>query len=140
MTAREVEQKLKRVHWLKKEIRAKERQLIEIETAATHITAVLSQTKSQPTEVMSKPESYAVRSYDLKTKIKEDTDDLMRQTREAYRMISVLEDPAQRTILTDHHLNDVKLQDLERKYHYSRKQIYNIRREAYINIAHHYPC
>lgn len=135
MTAREVEQKLKKVHWLKKEIKAKERQLIEIETAATHITAVLSQTKSQPTEMMSKPESYAIRSYELKVKIKEDTDDLMKQTREAYRMIAILEDPAQRAILTDYHLNDIPIRKLEETYHYSDRQIYNIRHAGYQNIS-----
>lgn len=135
MTAREVEQKLKIVHWLKKEIKAKERQLIEIETAATHITAVLSQAKSQSTEMMSKPESYAIRSYDLKVKIKEDTDDLMEQTREAYRMIAILEDPAQRAILTDYHLNDIPIRKLEETYHYSDRQIYNIRHAGYQNIS-----
>ena len=137
MTPRDVERKLKKIFWLKREIASKENRLADMIDEATHITAILTQTRSS--EVANKPENYAVRSYELKLSLEDDIENLMQQMEEADRMIAVLTDPMERTILVDYHFNGTPLRKLEDKYHYSRKQIYNIRQEAYIKIAKDYP-
>ena len=135
MTSKEVERKLSNVYWLKREILVKESRLAELKAMATHITAVISQTKTFSSNVTSKPENYAIRSYELTLDIEDDIRHLLQEEERATEMIQMLNDPMQRTILTDYHLNVIPLNKLEDKYHYSRSQIYNIRQNAYRIIA-----
>ena len=138
MTSTQVEKKLKRFFWLKKEVMAKEQRLDELITAATHITAVLAPVRASTSGISSKPEDYAIRSFELKMDLEDDMNRLIIEMTECERMISILEEPLQRAILIDYHFNGIPLRKLEDKYHYSRKQIYNIRQTAYENIAHNY--
>ena len=135
MTSKEVERRLSNVYWLKREILVKESRLAELKAMATHITAVISQTKTFSSSVTSKPENYAIRSYELTLDIEDDIRHLLQEEERATEMIQMLNDPMQRTILTDYHLNGIPLNKLEDKYHYSRTQIYNIRQSAYRRIA-----
>lgn len=105
-------------------------------TAATHITAVLAPIRSSG--VSSKPEDYAVRSFELQMDLEEDMNRLLIEMEEAEEMIRTLDDPLQRTILIDYHFNGIPLRKLEEKYHYSRQQIYNIRQAAYEKIGHYF--
>ena len=75
-----MERKLKKIFWLKREIASKENRLADMIDEATHITAILTQTRSS--EVANKPENYAVRSYELKLSLEDDIENLMQQMEE----------------------------------------------------------
>lgn len=109
--------------------------LAEIDSMATHITSVFSLTKSFSGDTISKPEQYVIRSEKLKEDLMDDYESLLQQEREAHEMISVLQDPIERAILIDYHLNGIKIKRLENIYHYTERQIYNIRHKAYQNIS-----
>ena len=109
--------------------------LAEIETMATHITSVFSPAKSFSADPISKPEEYVIQTEGLKDTLRKDYKKLLGQLEEAHKMISILSDPVERGILIDYHLNKVKIRELENIYHYSERQIYNIRQRAYENIA-----
>lgn len=134
MTPREVELKLKRIYWMKREVKAKEMQLAELQTQATHITAVFSPVKASGSN-SSKVENYAVRSYEISMDIEESIGALYETLHEGMKMIESLDDPLLRCILIDYHINGIPLAKLEKKYFYSRSQIYVLRQKAYEQIA-----
>lgn len=133
MTAKEVERKLSRMYWLKKEVKAKERKRKELLTQATHITADFSPTPSGG-DPMSKPERYAMETYDLLHDLDESYRILLQAQKECMELIELLDDPLLRAILIDYHFNGIKLSDIEIIYHYSRSQIWNLRQKAYQQI------
>ena len=109
--------------------------LAEIDTMATHITSVFSQTKAFSADPVSKPEEYVIKTEKLKEDLLQDYKLLLQQEEEAQRMISSLDSPVERGLLIDYHLNGIKIKRLEMIYHYTERQIYNIRHKAYQNIA-----
>lgn len=135
MTAKQVESQLKRIYYLKKEIKARERMRDELMTQATHITSVLSQAKVFTDSGQSLPENYAVRSYELLQDLDELTGQLMNELNKGMKLIGSLSSPLERSILIDYHVNAMKLERICDKYHYSYRQIYNIRMAAYRKIA-----
>lgn len=139
MTAREAERKLKRIYWMQKEVKAKEMQLAELQTQATHITAVFSPVKASGGN-SSKVENYAIRSYELRLDIEEKIQALIEAQTDGMKMIESLDDPLLRSILIDYHFNGIPLAKLETKYCYSRSQIYVLRQKAYEQIADYADC
>lgn len=135
MTAKQVEAQLKRIYYLKKEIKARERMRDELMTQATHITSVLSQAKVFTDSGQSLPENYAIRSYELLQDLDDLTDELMTELERGLKLIASLSSPLERSILIDYHVNALKMEKIAQKYHYSERQVYNIRMTAYHKIA-----
>lgn len=135
MTAKQVEAQLKRIYYLKKEIKARERMRDELMTQATHITSVLSQAKVFTDSGQSLPENYAIRSYELLQDLDDLTDELMTELDRGLKLIGSLSSPLERSILIDYHVNALKMEKIAQKYHYSERQVYNIRMAAYHKIA-----
>lgn len=138
MTAMEVAQKLSKISSLKKEIRAKEQALNELMTQATHITSILSHAKVFTDSSSSAPENYAIRSYELRLDMEEGMDALVSELDECLRMINTVREPLIRSILIDYHINLLNVTQLCEKYHYSERQIYNLRMRGYKFIADHF--
>lgn len=135
MTPKEVKDRLSKVYWLRKEVRAKERTLEEMKTRATHITANFSPAKTFSSNVTSKPENYAVHTYELTLDLDEDIERLNKEISIANGMIAIVKDSTARNILFAYHVQGMKLNLLEEIFHYSRTQLYVIRRNAYEEIA-----
>lgn len=135
MTVTEVRDRLYRIEGLRKEIGAKEDALKELLAQATHITSILSHAKVFSESGQSAPENYAVRSYELRLDMEESMDELLEELDLCFRMIDVVQDPLIRSILIDCHINLLAIDQLAEKYHYSIKQIYNIRQKGYGMIA-----
>ncbi len=135
MTEKEVKVKLESIRHLRNEIRARERQLEELQAQATHITSVISYSKTFGSERSSQPENYAVNSYELVQDLDDKVGELYELMDEGMRMIDCLSDPLLRAMLIDYHINGLKMEAMTRQYHYSWRQIYNLRWVAYRKIA-----
>ena len=135
MTVMEVTSKLYRIASLKEEIRAKQNALDELMTQATHITSILSHVKVYEESTSSAPENYAIRSYELRLDMEDDIEALMTELEDSIRMINSVKTPLIRAILTDCHINLLNITQLSKKYHYSERQIYNLRMRGYKEIA-----
>ena len=134
MDAYEVKQYLSQCWKIRCEILAKHESLYNLRSLAEKTTSTFSLTPSGHGEG-SKVEHYAIQLVTMQQDMEECIQDLIRVQKEAEAMIEMLEDPMQRAILTDYHLNGIPINKLEDKYNYSRTQIYNIRRSAYRRIA-----
>lgn len=135
MTPSEVKGRLDQIRSLRNEIKAREEQLEELATQATHITSVLSHAKAIGGDKTSQPESFAVNSYELRMDLEEKVQDLYLRTEEAMQMLECLPDPLLRGILIDIHINGYSMTKMERKYNYSYRQIYNLKWIGYRKIA-----
>lgn len=137
MTARRVCDKFKAVWGIRKEIKVREEYLEELRTEATHITSILSHTSGAGGTTSSKPENYAVKAYELRLDLEDRINELYELMQETERMLKLI-DPVSRAILIDYHYKGLNLGEISRKYHYSPKQLYNIRWKAYRQIADNY--
>lgn len=135
MTALDVKHELDSIWQLRREIASREEHLEELRTQATHITSVLSQAKATSSDAGSKPENYAVRSYELMMDYEDKVGELYDKIKEAEALIELLDSPFLKAVMIDLHVRCIGLRNVMAKYNYSQRQLYNVRWKAYSKIA-----
>ena len=135
MTPYEVRSYMSQGWKIRKELRAKLNAMEELRSMAEKTTASFSLTPRVSGDVSSRVESYAIRIVEMQEDMEESYIQLVEIQSKTQKMIELAEDPIQRAVLTEYHLNGKTAEQTAEEIGYSLRQIWRIMNSAYETIS-----
>lgn len=135
MTPYEVRSYMSQGWKIRKELRAKLNAMEELRSMAEKTTASFSLTPRASGDVSSRVESYAIRIVEMQEDMEESYIQLVEIQSKTQKMIELAEDPIQRAVLTEYHLNGKTAEQTAEEIGYSLRQIWRIMNSAYETIS-----
>jgi DNA-directed RNA polymerase specialized sigma24 family protein len=120
---------------IRKELGAKLNAMEELRSMAEKTTASFSLTPRASGDVSSRVESYAIRIVEMQEDMEESYIQLVEIQSKTQKMIELAEDPIQRAVLTEYHLNGKTAEQTAEEIGYSLRQIWRIMNSAYETIS-----
>lgn len=135
MTPYEVRSYMSQGWKIRKELGAKLNAMEELRSMAEKTTASFSLTPRASGDVSSRVESYAIRIVEMQEDMEESYIQLVEIQSKTQKMIELAEDPIQRAVLTEYHLNGKTAEQTAEEIGYSLRQIWRIMNSAYETIS-----
>ena len=135
MTPYEVRSYMSQGWKIRKELRAKLNAMEELRSMAEKTTASFSLTPRASGDVSSRVESYAIRIVEMQEDMEDSYIQLVEIQSRTQKMIELAEDPIQRAVLTEYHLNGKTAEQTAEEIGYSLRQIWRIMNSAYETIS-----
>lgn len=135
VTVRDIQTYLSRAYYLSKTVRSYQEEIATLRAKAMKQTPSWSDTPSGG-HTASSPQAVYIEKLLLKQdKLYAAASTLLETEDEIRGLISVLKDERARAILLDYHVFRLPMQKISDKYSYSERRIYQIRKQAYVDIA-----
>lgn len=135
ITAKDIQTYLSRAYYLSREVRSHQERIAEYRSKAMKETPTWSDTPSGG-HAASSPQAVFVEKMILEQdKLFAAASTLLELEDEIRDLIGELKDERARAILMDYHVYRMNMQKLANKYSYSERRIYQIRSQAYVDLA-----
>lgn len=135
ITARDIQTYLSRAYYLSKTVRSYQDEIAMLRARAMKQTPTWSDTPSGG-HAASSPQAVYIEKLMLKQdKLYAIASALLETEDEIRDLISILKDERARAILLDYHVFRLPMVKISDKYSYSERRIYQIRKQAYVDIA-----
>lgn len=135
ITARDIQTYLSRAYYLSKTVRSYQDEIAMLRAKAMKQTPTWSDTPSGG-HTASSPQAVYIEKLLLKQdKLYAVASTLLETEDEIRDLIGILKDERARAILEDYHVFRMSIEKISDKYSYSERRIYQIRKQAYVDLA-----